>query len=155
MKLFYTTDDVILAPKQPAREEGDGKEPVAVETLGTIVVKADESDPDNMSPDSIQYWFSCPDDMDLDDLMDMEGVTVDAEGNKLKDDDGKDIAQIPVVFPDAETIAANRGKLMKHKSANNRVQEKIREKYTVEEELKALRTCDKDHDHYIADCIAE
>ena len=155
MKGFYTTDDVILNPKQPAREEGDGKEPVAVETLGSIVIKGDEGDPDNHSPDVTQYWFACPDDMDIDDLMDMEGFTVDAEGNKLKDDDGEEIAQVPTVFPDAETIATNRGKLMKHQFVNRKVQEKIREKYTVEEELKALRTGDTDHADYVAACIAE
>jgi hypothetical protein len=132
MKVFYT-QEAFLPPKTPERDEGD-KTGVCVETLGTIIIYGDKSDPDNIRQDEVQYWHSMPDDMDINDTL---------SGEK----------QVPVSFPTAKKIKEMRGRLHKQKCINNRVQEGIREKYSVEEELKGLRTGDTNlKDHVLACC---
>ena len=85
MKVFYTEGTTFITPKAPTRAEGD-KSGLCVETLGAIHIRGDNSDPDNIQSDQVQYWYSMPDDMDISDTF-----------------TGED--QVPVVYPDATKIA--------------------------------------------------
>ena len=135
MKVFYTEGTTFITPKAPTRAEGD-KSGLCVETLGTIHIRGDNSDPDNIQSDQVQYWYSMPDDMDISDTF-----------------TGED--QVPVVYPDATKIAEVRKQLHVQKCINDVTQQKIREKYSVEDELKAQRTGDTDFVDYVKACCAE
>lgn len=135
MKVFYTEGMAFITPKAPTRAEGD-KSGACVETLGAIHIRGDNSDPDNIQADQIQYWYSMPDDMDINDTF-----------------TGED--QVPVVYPDATKIAEVRKQLHVQKCINDVTQQKIREKYSVEDELKAQRTGDTDFVDYVQACCAE
>ena len=133
MKVFYTHEAVIPC-KTPERDEGD-KTGACVETLGCIVITGDQSDPDNIGQDEVQYWHSMPDDMDIEDTM-------------------GDEEQVTIFYPDATKIAEVRGQLFKQKWINDLTQQEIREKYSIEEELKALRTGDTDFIDHVEACCA-
>ena len=133
MKVFYT-HEAVLPPKTPERDEGD-KTGVCIETLGTIVITGDQSDPDNIEQDEVQYWHSMPDDMDIEDTI-------------------GDEEQATIFYPDAAKIAEVRGQLFKQKCINVVTQQEIRDKYSVEEELKAQRTGDTDFVDHVKACCA-
>ena len=57
--------------------------------------------------------------------------------------------------PDASEIVENRKHLFTYTQINLEVKEAIRNKYSIEEEMKALRTGDLDYKAFIEECVAE
>ena len=135
MKVFYTKNAAVVPPIAPEREQGDTTS-VAVETLGSIIIQGDRSDPDNIQPDEVQLWHSHPDDMDM---------TKTMSGDP----------QVEIIYPDMDEIKEKRKHLHFYKCVNDRTRWRIRERYSVEEELKAIRTNDTEHHNWVMQCCAE
>ena len=135
MKVFYTKNAAVVPPIAPEREQGDTTS-VAVETLGSIIIQGDRSDPDNIQPDEVQLWHAHPDDMDM---------TKTMSGDP----------QVEIIYPDMDEIKEKRKHLHFYKCINDRTRWRIRERYSVEEELKAIRTDDTEHHNWVMQCCAE
>jgi|TARA_Y100000310_G_C20185620_1_gene580151 hypothetical protein len=61
---------------------------------------------------------------------------------------------VDIQTPDASEIAENRKKLNAYKQINLDVKEAIRNKYSTDEEMKALRTDDADYKAFVEECVA-